>query len=194
MSVPIYVLGGSQTDFARNWAREGLSIYDMFRETLDQALHSTGINPDQIEVGHVGNFVGDLFTGQGLIGGFFAEAHPELSSIPTSRHEAACASGSIAILSAMRDLEGGHYDLACVLGLEYMRNVDGQTGAEHLGAATWKGVEATNCDFPWPFMFSQIIDEYDARHGINCDHLKSISKINFDNGRRNPNAQTRNWD
>ena len=66
MSVPIYVLGGSQTDFARNWAREGLSIYDMFRETLDQALHSTGINPDQIEVGHVGNFGGDLFTGQGL--------------------------------------------------------------------------------------------------------------------------------
>ena len=86
MSVPIYVLGGSQTDFARNWAREGLSIYDMFRETLDQALHSTGINPDQIEVGHVGNFVGDLFTGQGLIGGFFAEAHPELSSIPTGNY------------------------------------------------------------------------------------------------------------
>ena len=71
MSVPIYVLGGSQTDFARNWAREDLSIYDMFRDTLNQALTSTGISPDQIEVGHVGNFVGDLFTGQGLIGGFF---------------------------------------------------------------------------------------------------------------------------
>ena len=193
MSAPIYVLGGAQTDFARNWAREGLTIYDMFRETLDSALASTGISPDQIEVGHVGNFVGDLFTGQGLIGGFFAEAYPELASIPTSRHEAACASGSIAVLSAMRDIEAGHYDVAAVLGLEYMRNVDGQTGAEYLGAATWKGVEATNCDYPWPYMFNQIIDEYDARHGINCDHLKSISKINFDNGRRNPNAQTRAW-
>jgi acetyl-CoA C-acetyltransferase len=193
MAAAIYVLGGAQTDFARNWAREGLSIYDMFRETLDTALASTGISPQQIEVGHVGNFVGDLFTGQGLIGGFFAEAYPQLASIPTSRHEAACASGSIAVLSAMRDIEAGHYDLACVLGLEYMRNVDGKTGAEHLGAATWKGVEATNCDFPWPYMFNQIIDEYDARHGINCDHLKTISQINFDNGRRNPNAQSRNW-
>ena len=193
MSIPIYILGGSQTDFARNWAREDLSLYDMFREALNQALTSTGISPDQIEVGHVGNFVGDLFTGQGLIGGFFAEAHAELSAIPTSRHEAACASGSIAIISAMRDIEAGHYDLACVLGLEYMRNVDGQTGAEYLGAATWKGVEATGCDFPWPFMFNQIIDEYDTRHGIDCDYLKAISKINFDNGRRNPNAQTRNW-
>jgi acetyl-CoA C-acetyltransferase len=193
MSAPIYVLGGAQTDFARNWAREGLNIYDMFRETLDSAITKTSISPEQIEVGHVGNFVGDLFTGQGLIGGFFAEAYPELASIPTSRHEAACASGSIAVLSAMRDIEAGHYDLACVLGLEYMRNVDGQTGAEHLGAATWKGMEATNCDFPWPYMFNQIIDEYDARHGIDCDHLKTISNINFDNGRRNPNAQTRNW-
>jgi len=193
MAAPIYVLGGAQTDFARNWAREGLSIYDMFRETLDTALVSTGISPEQIEVGHVGNFVGDLFTGQGLIGGFFAEAYPQLASIPTSRPEAACASGSIAILSAMRDIEAGHYNLASVLGLEYMRNVDGKTGAEHLGAATWKNMEATNCDFPWPYMFNQIIDEYDARHGIDCDHLKTISQINFDNGRRNPNAQSRNW-
>ncbi len=68
-----------------------------------------------------------------------------------------------------------------------------ETGAEHLGAATWKGMEATHCDFPWPYMFNQIIDEYDARHGIDCDHLKTIAKINFDNGRRNPNAQSRNW-
>ena len=193
MSAPVYVLGGAQTDFARNWAREGLSMYDMFRETLDSALTKTGISPEQIEVGHVGNFVGDLFTGQGLIGGFFAEAYPELASIPTSRHEAACASGSIALLSAMRDIEAGHYDLASVLGLEFMRNVDGRTGAEYLGAATWKGMEATHCDFPWPYMFNQIIDEYDARHGIDCDHLKTIAKINFDNGRRNPNAQSRNW-
>ena len=30
MNQPVYILGGSQTDFARNWAREGLEIYDMF--------------------------------------------------------------------------------------------------------------------------------------------------------------------
>ena len=63
MSAPVYVLGGAQTDFARNWAREGLTIYDMFRETLDAALATTGLSPEDIDVGHVGNFVGDLFTG-----------------------------------------------------------------------------------------------------------------------------------
>lgn len=193
MNTPIYILGGSQTDFSRNWSREGLTIYDMFAEVLNKALTATELTPEQIQVAHVGNFVGDLFSGQGLINGFFAEVHPILASIPTSRHEAACASGSIALLSAMRDIEAGHYHLACVLGLEYMRNVDGKTGADHLGAATWRNKEAQNASYPWPYMFNQIIDEYDKRYGIDCQYLKDIAKINFTNARNNPNAQTRTW-
>ena len=193
MTKSIYILGGSQTDFSRNCHREKLDIFDMFKQTLDSALEATGLEPEQIEVGHVGNFVGELFTGQGQLGGFFAEAYPELNSIPTSRHEAACASGSIALLSAMRDIEAGHYELACVLGMEYMRNVDGKTGAEYLGAAAWIGKEAIDCTYPWPHMFDLLIDEYDDRYGINCDHLKEIAKVNFANGHRNPHAQTRNW-
>ena len=50
-SPPVYILGGSQTDFARNWQREGLSIYDMFAETLREAVSNAEIEPSQIEVG-----------------------------------------------------------------------------------------------------------------------------------------------
>jgi acetyl-CoA C-acetyltransferase len=189
----VYVLGGSQTDFSRNWAREGLEIYDMFAEVLRDGLHAAAVEPGQIQVGHVGNFVGDLFTGQGLLGGFFGQVFPEMGSIPTSRHEAACASGSIAILSAMRDIEAGHYDMACVLGLELMRNVDGKTGAEHLGAARWMGHEANSADFPWPHMFDRITREYDQRYGIDSEYLNRIAEVNFGNAKANPNAQTRGW-
>jgi acetyl-CoA C-acetyltransferase len=192
-SAAVYILGGSQTDFARNWQREGLGIYDMFREALCEAVENTGIEPAQIQVGHVGNFVAELFAGQGLLGGFFGQVYPELASLPSSRHEAACASGSIAILSAMRDIEAGHYDIACVLGLELMRNVDGKTGAEYLGAAAWQGQEANDCDFPWPFMFDRITREYDKRHGISSDHLNRIAEINFGNAKDNLRAQTRSW-
>lgn len=193
MSGDIYILGGSQTDFARNWGREELEIYDMFREVLATTLTDAQLEPAQIEVGHVGNFVGDLFTGQGLLGGFFGQCYPELSGIPTSRHEAACASGSVAALAAMRDIEAGHYDVACVLGLELMRNVDGRTGAEHLGAAAWQGHEATQCEYPWPHMFDRITREYDKRYGIAAEHLTAIGEINFTNAKLNPNAQTRGW-
>jgi acetyl-CoA C-acetyltransferase len=193
MSQSVYILGGAQTDFARNWAREGLELYDMFEQALRDGIRAANIEPAQIEVGHVGNFVADLFAGQGLIGGFFGQVYPELAALPTSRHEAACASGSIAILSAMRDIEAGHYEVACVLGLELMRNVDAKTGAEYLGAARWLGHEANTCDFPWPHMFDRITREYDKRYGINSEHLNSIAEINFGNAKRNPNAQTRGW-
>ena len=193
MHAPIYILGGSQTDFARNWARENLEIFDLFAEALQEAVQQAGVEPAQIEVGHVGNFVGDLFTRQGLIGGFFGQVYPELGQLPTSRHEAACASGSMAILAAMRDIEAGHYDVACVVGLELMRNVDGRTGAEYLGAAAWQGHEATTCDFPWPFLFDRITQEYDQRYGIDDAPLTRIAEINFGNAKLNPRAQTRGW-
>lgn len=190
----IYLIGGAQTDFARNWDREGLDLYAMFREVLEGAVADAQLEPAQIEVGHVGNFVADLFCGQGLLGGFFAHVYPELAGIPTSRHEAACASGSIALLSAMRDIEAGHYDVAAVLGIELMRNVSGKTGAEHLGAAAWTGQEATDCDFPWPYLFDRISAEYEQRFGLSHEHLASIAEINFANARGNPLAQTREWE
>ncbi len=189
----VYVLGGAQTDFARNWAREGKGIYDMFAEALEGAVASAGIAPEQIQSGHVGNFVGDMFAHQGLLGGFFGHVFPELNGIPTARHEAACASGSVAILSAMNEILAGHIDVSAVVGLELMRNVPGATGADYLGAATWYGVEATDCQYPWPHMFDRILDEYDRRYGVNTDYLKDIARINFDNAKRNPNAQARNW-
>lgn len=193
MSQAVYILGGSQTDFARNVVREGLELFDLFSESVEYALADAGLEPGQISVGHVGNFVGDLFAGQGLIGGFFGQRFSELTCLPTSRHEAACASGSMAVLAAMRDIEAGHYDTACVVGLELMRNVNGKTAAEYLGAAAWQGHEATSCDFPWPHLFDRIAGEYEQRYGLDAEHLIRIAQINFDNAKRNPLAQTRDW-
>ncbi|MEM7705370.1 MAG: acetyl-CoA acetyltransferase [Pseudomonadota bacterium] len=190
----VFILGGAQTDFARNWAREGLTVYDLFSETLTAAVTSTRLEPNGIQSGHVGNFAGDLFAGQGLMGGFFGHTFPELDDIPTARHEAACASGSMAVIAAMNDILAGHVECSAVVGLELMRNVPGRQGAEHLGAAAWSGVEATDCDFPWPFLFDRITQAYESRYGIDDAHLREISRINYDNGRRNPLAQTRGWD
>ncbi|WP_333611497.1 acetyl-CoA acetyltransferase [Brevundimonas bullata] len=189
----VYILGGWQSDFKRNWAREGLEIGDGFAEALHGGLDAVGMAPGEIEVGHVGNFVGDLFSGQGQLGGFFAMAEPAFDGLPTSRHEAACASGSIALLAAMADLESGRYGTAAVLGLEMMRNVPGETGAAYLGAAAWVGHEYQGARYVWPRAFSELTDEYDRRYGIDEAHLRRISQINFANAKLNPNAQTRDY-
>ena len=189
----VYILGGWQSDFSRNWAREGLEIGDGFAETLAHGLDSAGLHPADIDVGHVGNFVGDLFAGQGMLGGFFAMADPAFDGMPASRHEAACASGGMAILAAMADIEADRYGTAAVLGIELMRNVPGQRAAEYLGAAAWAGHEYQDATYAWPRAFSDLTEEYDRRFGIDEAHLRRIAEINFGNARRNPNAQTRNY-
>jgi acetyl-CoA C-acetyltransferase len=195
MSKRVYVLGGYQTDFAANWARNGEELFDAFARTVRTGVDSAGIEPEDIEVAHVGNFAAELFCKQGHLGGFFAALHPSFSGKPASRHEAACASGSIAVLSAAADIEAGRYDLAAVIGIEQMRNVPGQTAADLIGGpAMWSGHECTDVEFPWPHLFSELADEYDRRYGLKHEHLAGIAKNNFDNAKRNPNAQTRRWE
>jgi acetyl-CoA C-acetyltransferase len=189
----VYLLGGWQSDFAVNWARQGMELADAFSDAIGRGLDAVGLDPKDVECGHVGNFVGDLFAGQGLLGGFFGLAHPDFDGLPTARHEAACASGSVAILAAAAEIEAGRYDLACVVGLEQMRNVPGQTAAENLAAAAWAGHEFTDAKFLWPRAFSDLADEYDRRFGLKSEHLSRIAEINFANAKRNPNAQTRQW-
>lgn len=189
----VYILGGYQTDFAKNWTRSGGGLFEMLQEAVAGGLESTRIEPADIEVAHIGNFVAELFCRQGQLGGLFNSLDPAFASLPAARHEAACASGSMALLAAAADIEANRYQLACVTGVELMRNVDGFKAAEHLGAAMWVGQEAQNATFPWPYQFAEIADLYDARFGLKQEHLARIAQINFGNGRRNPNAQTRHW-
>ncbi|MDB5673402.1 MAG: thiolase family protein [Sphingomonas bacterium] len=188
----VYVLGGWQSDFAQVWSRQGMDLADAFAEGINQGLAATALDASEIDTGHVGNFAAELFAGQGLLGGFFAQADPAFDGLPTARHEAACASGSVALLAATAEIEAGRYDLACVIGIEQMRNVSGKTAAEHLGAAVWRGHEYDDAAFVWPAAFSDLAGEYDRRYGLRYEHLMAISELNFGNARRNPNAQTRN--
>ena len=193
MSTEVFILGGAQSDFARNIDREGGGMFELFRDVAEAAFTATGIEPKDVETAHVGNFVGELFAGQGQLGGFFGHVHEDLAGIPTSRHEAACASGSIAILAASAEIEAGRYGLALVLGIELMRNVPGQRAAEYLGSAAWAGREAQEARYLWPFMFSNVAAEYEERFGLDRAHLRGISEINFSNAKKNPNSQTRGW-
>jgi len=193
MTPPVFILGGSQSDFSANWTRGGKSLFDLIAETTRAALDDVRMDAAEIDAVHVGNFAGELFCGQGMLGGFMGHIDPGFEGKPTSRHEAACASGSRAILAAMSDILAGHYGTIAVVGVEMMRNVPGETAAQHLGSAAWAGREALGARYLWPAMFSDLAEEYDRRYGLRYEHLAAISKINFDNAKRNPHAQTRAW-
>ena len=191
MTSDVWLLGGYQTDFARNFTREGLDFADLTEEVVRRTLESAKVG--DVEVVHVGNAFGELFAGQGHLGAMPATVCPDLWGVPATRHEAACASGSAAALAAVADLRSGAYSSALVLGVELEKTVPGDTATAYLGAAAWIGHEGHGAKFMWPFMFSDVADEYDRRYGLDDAYLRAIAELNFGNARKNPNAQTRDW-
>lgn len=190
----IWVVGGFQTDFARNIVREGGSFETLTGEVIDGTLEAAGVTAKQIEVIHLGNAFGELFAKQAQLGAMPATVRPELWGTPSSRHEAACASGSLAMLAAMADLRAGNYECALVLGVELEKTVAGREGAEFMGTAALAGKEGQDATYMWPYMFAKVADEYDRRYGIEDRHLHAIAQLNLSNAKRNPLAQTRGWD
>ncbi len=188
-----FLLGGYQTDFARNWKKEGKEIADVIEEAVAAGLTACDLPAGDVGVGHVANFAAELYAMQGQLGGFLVQTQPEFAGLPTSRHEAACASGSVAVLAATAELEAGRYDLAMVVGIEQMKTVDSARGGDFLGTAGWYEKESKGVDYPFPSLFGRLGDEYERRFGLKNEHLKRISDINFGNAKRNPLAQTRSW-
>ena len=196
MDTDVWILGGYQSDFARNLTKEGLDFADLTSEVVDATLAAAKVDAADIAatgVVHVANAFGEMFAEQGHLGAMPATVCNGLWDTPASRHEAACASGSVATLAAMADLRSGNYDAALVVGVELEKTVPGDTAARHLGAAAWTGHEGADARFLWPSMFAQVADEYDRRYGLDDTHLRAIAQLNFANARRNPNAQTREW-
>lgn len=189
----IYLLGGHQTDFARVWSREGLDISDMMREAIDGALAATRLEPEEIDAVHVGNAFGELYRNQGHLAAMVAQVKPEFYGKPAMRHEAACASSSIAVLAATAEIEAGRYDCVMIVGAEEEKNLPGDDASKVQNAASWQGREGIECRFMWPAVFGLIAKEYDQRYGLDRRHLNRIAEINRTNAMRNPNAQTRKW-
>src|SRR5262245_65841803 len=121
MTEPVYVLGGWQTDFAQR----GADLFALLQAATIGTLEETDLDAEAIEVAHIGNFAGELTCFQGQLGGLLVTVDPAFAGLPTGRHEAACASGSLAVLGAMADIESGRYDVALVIGAEMLRNVGG---------------------------------------------------------------------
>jgi acetyl-CoA C-acetyltransferase len=193
MGRSVWIAGSYQSDFARNFAREGLEISDLVAEAVAGTLDDAGVAVPDVQAVHVGNAFGQLFTGQGQLGAMPATVEPLLWGKPAARHEAACASGSVAVLAAMADIEAGRYDCVLVIAVEQERNVPGGQAPGYLGAAAWVGHEGQDAKFMWPYMFSQLADEYDRRYGLADAHLHAIAELNLRNAKDNPLAQTRGW-
>lgn len=189
----MWILGGYQSDFARNYDREGLDFAGLTAEVVEATLEASGVDAADIGVVHVANAFGGLFARQGHLGAMPATVNDGLWGTPAVRHEAACASGSVAALAAIADLRSGAYTSALVVGVELEKTVPGDEATSILGSAAWTGHEGQQAKYMWPYMFETVAAEYDRRYGLDESHLHAIASLNFASAKTNPRAQTRTW-
>ena len=202
----VYVLGGAQTDFERNWKKEGKGMVAILKEVMADGLAHVGLGFDDVKelnddnrvACFVGNFIAEKYVDHGHLGAFLTEVDPAFYGVPSARYEAACASSSVAIDAAATKIRADEYDVAIVVGWELMKTVDSKLGGDFLGRAAYYEKEGKGIELPFPKLFGRLADEtlkkypeLDEKRYM--DTLAKISVINYSNAKRNPLAQTRKW-
>ena len=202
----VFILGGAQTDFERNWKKEGKGMVALLKEAVADGLENAGLsfsdvanlNKENRVACFVGNFIAEKYTDQGHLGAFLTEVDKAFYGVPSARYEAACASSSVAIDAAQTKIKNGDYDVAIVVGWELMKTVDSKKGGDYLGHAAYYEKEGRGIELPFPKLFGKLADEtlkkypeLDEKRYM--DALARISVINYDNAKRNPLSQTRKW-
>lgn len=202
----VYVLGGAQTDFERNWKKEGKGLVALLKEAMADGLGQAGLSFEDVRVLNnenriacfVGNFIAEKYVDQGHLGAFLTEVDKAFYGVPSARYEAACASSSVAIDAAATKIRADEYDVCIVVGWELMKTVESHVGGGFLGRAAYYEKEGKGVDLPFPKLFGRLADEtlkkypeLDEKRYM--DALAKISVINYSNAKRNPLAQTRKW-
>ncbi len=202
----VYILGGAQTDFERNWKKEGKGMIALLKEVLTDGLNHAGLTFDDVKelnkenrvACFVGNFIAEKYTDQGHLGAFLTEVDPAFYGVPSARYEAACASSSAAIDAGATKIRSGDYDVCVVVGWELMKTVESSVGGDYLGRAAYYEKEGKGIELPFPKLFGRLADETLKKYPWldeqrYMDALARISVTNYDNAKRNPLAQTRRW-
>ena len=170
----VYVLGGAQTDFERNWSKEGKNVIALLKEVISDALCDVQMDYEDIKRLNkenriscfVGNFIAEEYIQQGHLGALLTEVNEAFYGVPSARYEAACASSSVALDAAITKIKADEYDLAMVVGWELMKTVDSKSCGDILGRAAYYEKEGKGIDFPFPKLFGKLADETIRKYNL----------------------------
>ncbi len=169
---------------------ENPTLEDHLAEATRLTLAATGVSAAAIDRAVVSNFLGECFASQGHLGAVLAAVEPKLSGKPIARIEAACASGSAAIVACVDALQGSA-DVALAVGAEVENTVRSRQAVDWMA---WAAHVASQRDrefalFPW--FFARRARAYKAAFGATHDDLARVVAKAYGNARRNPLALQR---
>lgn len=185
----VAVIGIGSTQFGELWDK---SFTDLLVEAGVSAINDANIQSEKIDALYVGNMSAGRFIEQEHIGALIAD-YAGLASrhIPSTRVEAACASGGLAFRQGVLAVASGYHDIVVVGGVEKMTDVDVETTTDALIAAAdreWEGMMGAT----FPGIYAMIARLHMHKYGTTPEQLASVAVKNHRNGTMNPKAQFQN--
>jgi acetyl-CoA C-acetyltransferase len=154
-----------------------------------KCLENGHVTADQVEAFYLGNFAGPSFVGQSHLAPYVASAM-EITGVPCTRFEAACASSGAAFFQAVSAVGAGLYDVVLVVGVEKMTSQPTGRVAEILAmAGDLCGEGRAGATFP--ALFAMIAKRHMHEYGTTREHMAAVAVKNHANGALNPLAHMR---
>lgn len=182
----VAIIGMGCSEFGEHWDK---GAEDLMVIAFEEALKDAGIARGEIGAAWMGNALDDINVGNSAL----PLAHAlRLKTIPVSRVENMCATGTEALRAATYAVAAGAVDIAVAVGVEKLKD----TGYGGLPLRT-KGL-ANDLWLPYgsaPGTFAQLAGAYTARHGVDAADLKRamahVSWKSHQNGADHPKAHLR---
>jgi acetyl-CoA C-acetyltransferase len=180
----VALIGVGLTKFGEHW---DTSFSRLFVEAGARAIEDAGIDGGDIDAIFVGNMSGGRFIDQEHISALIAD-HAGLNPVPSTRVEAACASGGLALRSAIMAILSGMHDVVVAGGVEKMTDVLTERTTQTLATAADQEWEAF-LGMTFPGLYALIARRHMYEFGTTREQLAMVSVKNHGNAIHNPYAQ-----
>jgi acetyl-CoA C-acetyltransferase len=183
---PVAVVAVGKTPFG---AFPDRGLLSLAVEAGGNCLGNARLLPAQVQSFYLGNFAGPSFAGQNHLAPYVSMALG-IRDVPSTRIEAACASGGSAFFHAWAEVAAGIQDVVMVVGVEKMTSQPTPRVSEILaGAGDCSGEMRAGNTFA--SLFAMIARRHMHMFGTRREHLAAVAVKNHANGALNPMAHMR---
>ncbi len=184
----VAVIGVGQSKFGELWE---YGFRDIVLDAGIEALEDAGLEGREIEALYIGNMSGGRYLAQEHIAALIADyAGLAELHIPSTRVEAADASGGLALRQAYMAVASGMHDIVVAAGAEKVTDVGPELSLDILSSAAdreWEGYVGATL----PALFAIMARMHMDKFGTTEEDLARVSVKNHKNAVFNPKAQFR---
>lgn len=176
----VYINAIGRTKFGKL----GKDFPELMYETIYNTFEDSKTRPEEIDAIFVSNYIGEITHNQAHLGAVASSLFPKLN-IPVLRVEAACASGGMALFSAINFLNS--FKNILVIGIEIMNSTPIKKLISSISSAADRKLEQDE-GLIFPAAGALVTQQFMKKYDVTMDDLALVSLKNHNNANLNEYA------